>query len=175
MVSVCFFPFLLEQPCREPARGGGRVLPLQGEKQRPPQPPGEAGRGGGGRPEKRAGAGRTQSLRCLCFPPSKGDCGLPRPELQVRLWDPALPDPSCLGIGAASAGVGSLSQPHLPALPAPHPHPAGSCCQPIPAGSLPAQVTRGVLGETGEGPARAQMLPGVCCRPLGSGARLPRA
>lgn len=60
-------------------------------------------------------------------------------------------------------------------MPSRRPHPPSSCRQPIPAGSLLAQVTGGVLGESGEGLARAQMLPGGCCRPPGSGAGLPRA
>lgn len=129
----------------------------------------------GGRPEKGAGAGRTQSLRRLCFPPSKGDCGLPNPSCKSDSGTQLPPTRVAWGSGQPVLELGACRSPTCVPSRAPHPHPAGSCCQPIPAGSLPAQVTRGVLGETEEGPARAQMPPGVCCQPPGSGARLPRA
>lgn len=129
----------------------------------------------GGRPEKGAGAGRTQSLRRLCFPPSKGDCGLPNPSCKSDSRTQLPPTRVAWGSGQPVLELGACRSPTCVPSRAPHPHPAGSCCQPIPAGSLPAQVTRGVLGETEEGPARAQMPPGVCCQPPGSGARLPRA
>ncbi|XP_032491053.1 basic proline-rich protein-like [Phocoena sinus] len=147
------FPFSLEQPCTGPARGG--ILPRR-LRSRPFGPR-----------ERRAGVvaqgselklGELSLSDTSARPPGKGDLG---PE--VLRAAPGSPSPSCLGDPAASPGVGTLSQPHLRALPAPQlPMPADPCwLAPSPAGFPCRPLTEGPEEPGGMSEIRSLFIPAV--------------
>nr|XP_059869628.1 basic proline-rich protein-like [Delphinus delphis] len=146
-------PWQGQQPCRGPARGG--ILPRR-LRSRPFGPR-----------ERRAGVvaqgselklGELSLSAASARPPGKGDLG---PE--VLRAAPGSPSPSCLGDPAASPGVGTLSQPHLRALPAPQlPMPADPCwLAPSPARPLCRPLTEGPEEPGGTSEIPSLFIPAV--------------